>query len=302
MTIELSIIELAPPKLQFGGASTHSDPKAGLLAAGPFDLRFGSARKDRVHVGIVGPVAELDAACRWLERCGKEIPVLGEPNPLRKPYPGFTAAFHKTIVAPETSSIAFSMEKGRELAHALEGDPYSCFQRVVDIYADAHARLASRDLNRPDVVLMCIPEEVLAKVSSVERKATEAERRRAKQLRRINASNQLDLFDVLDEVEETPEDFLKRDLRLALKARALRHRLPIQLVTEALLSDTARNQDPATRAWNFSVGLLQGRGRPVAAAAQRSRYLFRRYQLSPPSYNPACDCALKSCAGIFQRR
>jgi hypothetical protein len=131
---------------------------------------------------------------------------------------------------------------------------------VVDIYADAHARLASRDLNRPDVVLMCIPEEVLAKVSSVERKATEAERRRAKQLRRINASNQLDLFDVLDEVEETPEDFLKRDLRLALKARALRHRLPIQLVTEALLSDTARNQDPATRAWNFSVGLYYKAG------------------------------------------
>ena len=30
MTIELSILELAPPKLQFGGASAHSDPKIGL--------------------------------------------------------------------------------------------------------------------------------------------------------------------------------------------------------------------------------------------------------------------------------
>ena len=101
------------------------------------------------------------------------------------------------------------MEKGQELAHALEGDAYSAFQRVVDIYADAHARLASRDLNRPDVVLMCIPDEVLAKVSAVERKASDAERRRAKELRRVRSSNQLDLFDMLDEVEQTPEDFLR---------------------------------------------------------------------------------------------
>src|SRR5262245_54983767 len=37
-------------------------------------------------------------------------------------------------------------------------DTFASFQRVVDLYADAHARLASRDLNRPDIVLMCIPD------------------------------------------------------------------------------------------------------------------------------------------------
>lgn len=186
--------------------------------------------------------------------------MLGEPNPLRKPFPGFPDTFHKTLVYPEISSIAFSMEKGEELTDALEGDAYAAFQRVVDVYSEAHARLASRDLNRPDIVLMCIRDEVLSKVSSVERKATETERRRAKELQRVWASRQLDLFDMLDEVEETAEDFLKRDLWLALKARALRDRLPIQLVTESLLSDGARNQDPATRAWNFSVGLYYKAG------------------------------------------
>ena len=40
----------------------------------------------------------------------------------------------------------------------------------------------------------------------------------------------------------------------------MRNRLPTQLVTEALLSDSARNQDPATRAWNFSVGLYYKAG------------------------------------------
>jgi hypothetical protein len=260
MPIDLSVVELPPPRLQFGGASAHSDPKAGLLAAGPFDLRFGSARKDHVHVGIVGPADQVAAAGRWLERCGREVPVLGEPSLLRKPFPGFAEAFHKELIAPAASSITLTSETNGELAHALQGDAYQGFQRVVDLYADAHARLASRDLNRPDIVLMCIPDDVLDKVSSVERRATEDERRRAKEIRRARPSSQLDLFDVLDEVEQTPEDFLRRDFRLALKARALRNRLPIQLVTGALLNDTARNQDPATRAWNFAVGLYYKAG------------------------------------------
>lgn len=260
MSIELSIIELSPPRLQFGGASTHSDPKAGLLAAGPFDLRFGSARKDHVHVGIVGPAEQVEAARRWLDRCGREVPVFGEPNLLKKPFPGFAEVFHKILIAPETSSIELTSDTHNGLARALEGDAYDCFQRVVDLYADAHVRLAARDLNRPDIVLMCIPDEVINKVSSVERKSTKSERERAKSLRRVRGSQQLDLFDVLAEVEQTPEDFLKRDLRLALKARALKNRLPIQLVTGALLNDTARNQDPATRAWNFAVGLYYKAG------------------------------------------
>lgn len=260
MAIDLSIVELSPPRLQFGGASTHSDPKAGLLAAGPFDLRFGSARKDHVHVGIIGPAEQVASARRWLERCGREIPALGEANLLRKPFPGFPEAFHKGLIAPDQSSIAFSSDMNNDLEHALQGDAYSAFQRVVDLYADAHARLAARDLNRPDIVLICIPENVFDKVGTVERRASDDERKRAKAIERARASNQLDLFDMLDEVEQTSEDFLKRDLRHALKARALRNRLPIQLVTHALLDDSARNQDPATRAWNFSVGLYYKAG------------------------------------------
>ncbi len=260
MAIDLSIVELLSPRLQFGGASTHSDPKAGLLAAGPFDLRFGSARKDHVHVGIIGPAEQVAAARLWLERCGHEIPVLGEPNLLKKAFPGFPEAFHKRLIAPDQSSISLSSGTNDALSHALQGDAYAAFQRVVDLYADAHTRLAARDLNRPDIVLMCIPETVFDKVGTVERKATDDERKRAQAIERARTSSQLDLFDMLEEVEQTPEDFLKRDLRHALKAQALRNRLPIQLVTDALLGDSARNQDPATRAWNFSVGLYYKAG------------------------------------------
>ena len=66
---ELSLFELRPPPLQFGGAASTSDPKSGLDSAGPFDLRFGAARKDAIHVGVIGPTEMIDSAQKWLTRC-----------------------------------------------------------------------------------------------------------------------------------------------------------------------------------------------------------------------------------------
>ena len=71
MAIKLTIRELKPPQLQFGGAATTSDPKLGLDLAGPFDLRFGAARQTQVKVGIVGPRSLVEQTRRWLERCGR---------------------------------------------------------------------------------------------------------------------------------------------------------------------------------------------------------------------------------------
>lgn len=260
MTLNLSITELAAPRLQFGGAIVNRDPKSGLIAAGPFDLRFGSARKATIHVGVIGPDDQIQSALSWLDRCSSDLPVFGEQNLLNRPFPGFEAAFHKKLVTSDSSCISLSKEGQDDLALALQGDVFGAFQRVVDLYSGALERLASRDQNRPDIVLMCLPDDVVGKIRLVERATTEAEKKRAKLLEQARASNQMDLFDALGEVEETPEDFLKRDLRLALKARALRCRLPIQLATNALLKESQKGQDPATRAWNFSVGMYYKAG------------------------------------------
>src|SRR5690606_24865707 len=154
---------------------------------------------------------------------GKEIPSLGEASLLRKSFAGFEATFHKRLEAPAESALALDETAPNVLENALQGDAYAAFQRIVDLYADSLSRLAAREHNRPDIVLVCIPASVLSKVGSVERMSTDGERRRTKLLQRRRDERQFDLFAVLDEVEQTPEDFLSRDLRHALKAVALRN-------------------------------------------------------------------------------
>ncbi len=258
MQIKLTIRELAPPQLQFGGAAATSDPKIGLGLAGPFDLRFGAARQTQVKVGIIGPRFLVEQAERWLERCRTVIPVLGEPSLLQKPFPGFKKAFHMDLVSSDGWNVVV---KDTALDEALsESDPFAAFQKVVDIYSDAHGGLASRDANRPDVVLICLADEVQKRLRSVERNLTAEERKKAKALAKARESRQMDMFDMLQDVEQTEEDFLKRDLRHALKARAMANKLPIQIVTQRLLIDGPNSEDPATRAWNFCVGLYYKAG------------------------------------------
>jgi len=260
MTIELSISELSPPRLQFGGATTSSDPKVGLIQAGPFDMRFGSARSEHIHIGIIGIPSQIEKTVRWLERSEAGLPAVGEANLLNRPFPGFSTVFRKKLTIPAVSVIELDDGPEGELTKALSDKPYVGFQRIVNAYGEGLSRLASRDTNRPDVVLICIPDVVNERYRTVVRDVTEAEVKAVRAFRRANQAIQLDLFAVMDEVEQTTEDLLKRDLRLAIKARALRHRIPVQLVTSALIEDTLRNQDPATRAWNASVGIYYKSG------------------------------------------
>lgn len=262
MTLDLSIKELALPKLQFGGALSVSDPKIGLSNAGPFDLHFGSAaRKQCLGVGIIGPQDMIDLTRAWIDRCMRPIPVIDGESLLKRAFPGFEETFHSALTVEDSWTVRLDEGKADKLRASLaENDPFIRFEQIVNTYADALDQLAARDVNRPDIVIIAIPTEVFKKSHSVQRNATAEEKKAAAAIRKTQPRNQLDLFDLAEEVQQTEEDFLKRDLRYALKARALRAKLPIQIVTHNLLEDSVRGQDAATRAWNFSVGVYYKAG------------------------------------------
>ena len=69
MSIQIELTQLPMPPIEFGSPGSFSDPKTGLTEAGPFDFRFGGARKTRVRVGLVGTAQMVKKGKRWLERC-----------------------------------------------------------------------------------------------------------------------------------------------------------------------------------------------------------------------------------------
>jgi hypothetical protein len=261
MAIEFDIQELDPPKLQFGGSATHSDPKVGLELAGPFDLRFQAARKVGVRIGLVGPRRSLDDAETWLQRCAQAIPAIGEPSLLHKPFPGFESVFKSRLILDPHWRHALDSPNRDELSEALnEPEPRRRFEHVLRLYVDGLRHLAERDAIRPDVVIACLPPELLDRTKTVTRRLSREEWRRATELRKRRADAQLSFYNLWEEIEETPDEFIRRDFRLALKAEAMRLRIPIQIGTSGLFIDGTTNEPAATRAWNSCVTLYYKAG------------------------------------------
>lgn len=258
MSLSLELREFGDPLLEFGGPGEFTDPREGLRAGGPFDLRFGAARSERINVGLVGPTDMIDRALGWLTRCRGRIPADGGKANYPS-FPGFEAVFRATLALDSRWTVAFEGTPS-DMDRALEEtDARERFDRVLDLYAGGIQRLSRLERTKPDVVICCLPFGVVSKCWSVDNSLSKEEKTAAEALRKRREASQLDLFDLIP-VEEQPEDLLFRDFRRALKARAMRERMPMQIVTDELLVDYERGQGPATRAWNSSVGLYYKSG------------------------------------------
>lgn len=263
MPIKLELRQFDEPLLEFGGPGEFTDPRVGLREGGPFDLRFGAARSDRINIGLIGPKDMVEKTAGWLLRCQGEFPE--DSGRMKYPaFPGFEAVFHSRLTLDARWTIGFEGSPS-ELEEALSiTNPKERFEKVLEVYSAGVRRLASLEMLKPDLVICCLPVDLLAKCWTLNQVPTKEEKVAAAAIRKRQAKRQLDLFDPQafdpQSVEEQPEDLLSRDFRRALKARAMRERMPVQIATENLITDHDRNQGPATRAWNSSVALYYKSG------------------------------------------
>ena len=257
MLINMALTQLPIPRIEFGSPGTFRDPKTGLTEAGPFDLRFGATRKKEMRVGLVGNADMLQKAQQWLNQCRAPIPSDIKDSTQYLDFPGFKEAFHTSLIFDRRSQTEIN---NGMLEAMLKKDPQPRFEAVLDMYADGVERLADNTNIRPDIVLCCLPNDVVQTCWSISKSLTSRQRRLIK-IRQVNREQgQLSLF---QDIEETEEDLLNRDFRRALKARTMKFEIPIQIGTRNLFEDQDTNQDPATRAWNMSVGIYyKGGGIP----------------------------------------
>ncbi|MDE0014414.1 MAG: hypothetical protein OXU36_24940 [Candidatus Poribacteria bacterium] len=257
MLIEMEVTHLPTPEIELGSPGTFSDPKIGLTEGGPFDLRFGTARKRKINVGFVGNAEMVKKAQQWLDQCCSPIPSNIKNSTQYLDFPGFESIFLTSLAL----SGQWMMEIGNDkLGIALSKNNPSRFEAVLDLYASAVEELANSTNNCPDIIICCLPKEVVQTCWSISSSLTPRQRKFIKERYMAREQGQQLLF---DDIEETEADLLNRDFRRALKARAMKFEIPIQIGTSNLFEDLDTNQDPATRAWNMSVALYyKGGGIP----------------------------------------
>ena len=147
------------------------------------------------------------------------------------------------------------------LANALRQiDPKTRFEDVLELYAEGVRHLSSLETKKPDVIMCCLPDELIARCWSLNASLSKEEKVAVAVLKKKQKEMQMSLSFENEALEERPEDILQRDFRRALKARAMRYRMPVQIVTRDLVEDQDSNQSANIRAWNSSVALYYKAG------------------------------------------
>jgi len=258
--MRLDLDFLQEPVLQFGEGEAIL-PKDGLTRFGPYSLMMGAAHPAAVKVALIGTADTIELARGFLRRCTRSVPS-GLPDTRIAPaFPGFSSALRSELI---TDTIFDVVLDPAALESAVSDDERP-FHQTLGLLEDAIRRAAERDV-RPDVIALCLPEDVKAKAGTYElppRTVTggSGDRCALTASEAAKAAGQYSLFDLDERALPDPEDLIRRDLRRALKAAAMPHRIPIQLLTPALFTEGTRGQqDPASRAWNLAVALFYKAG------------------------------------------
>jgi hypothetical protein len=260
--VKLAVHHLPEPFLEFGQGE-DTIPKDGLITGGPYSLRLGNTHLQTVRVGLVGTPATTKATERFIRTAEQGVRSESANAVLAPDFPGFETVFRSRIVRDARFDHAISSDA---LNNALRRRPDEAFKEVLAVFEDALSAVAERDAH-PDVVICCIPQEVIDRCRTVQIRLDKSERAELKRRERERLTGQASLFDLQGSpwtletaADPAEEDLLRRDFRRALKAVAMRTRIPIQLATPNLWDEGRRNQDPATRAWNLSVALFYKAG------------------------------------------
>lgn len=212
----------AEPSLEFASGRLHLCPKRGISIFGPRSLDMSQRHADVVRVGFIGTGETIDSAKRWLESCADGVP----GDDLNYRFPGFRRdrGFFSELSFDEDTVEILTLREQETLV--LPRAKREKFEQTVALLEDKLRLIAQRD-RPPDYVILALPKELVQKQGRV------------------------DYFD-----KSTGETH--RDLRRAIKASAMKYRLPTQILlqrtTEAVVG--SKSVDHLSKcAWNFFTGL-----------------------------------------------
>lgn len=274
MTFKFSARYIPEPDLIFGNRNEDKDPRIGLRNFGPYFHTEENSPLESVSLGIVGNKLCTSLAQQVLE-------IIKTPASSTKPnkwlfadYPGMNKESKFRCTVKTSNNWNSSLSDDSEL-HPLAKiqDANERIGQAVDLYLQKIESIASRD-DPPDVIICTIP-SIVEKYCGIGKntygaktvKSTPLERNIAK-LKSIKQQfivQWMELPDKDDKAKSTGFDF-----RNSIKGKAMRYKIPIQLIKESTLDHVCayresdgKGQDPATFSWNLAPALYyKAKGKP----------------------------------------
>lgn len=238
---------LREPKLQFGQFFEHEDSKTGLAEFGPFGKNIEGLHKSEIKLGFIGTGETIGGVKDWIAECGRTIeshnvkvikprkakddtPKLFEEEP--------DPAFQRTYKILNRDFVGFSKESNwncefqinqrwekelrpQDIKRLLKIEDKE--QRITELVAffDEQIKGVAKTPPAPDIIVLALTPEIETSAESV----------------KVAGNYHL-------------------NFRRALKAAAMRHGKPIQIVRRSTITGKGRElQEQATRAWNFCTAM-----------------------------------------------
>ena len=209
------------PRLAFAEGREHTDPKIGIPLYGP--RSFGTSRHPQeVHLGFIGTAEAVDHAQGFYDTFSGGVSGNGD----HMPFPGFVKDRGYRSELRFDSSMVEKITRQEMLTLDAIRKRKDRFEAALDLLDSKLSALAGKD-HPLDYVVVALSPELHSKCKVVDFK-------------------------------EKGIGEIHRDLRRAFKARAMKHRKPIQILLETttgMLTTKRKLDHPSTIAWNLFNGL-----------------------------------------------
>lgn len=235
---------LDEPKLQFGDYFEHEDTKTGLAEFGPFGKNLPGLHPSEIRLGFIGTRETISGAKEWVEKCKSPVESENVRSVGRRTKSTGKALFDLDALTDEQTTkrltkilnrdfVGFNRETSFECCFQMNRrweryiqprkldaildieDKEKRIRELVDLFDD-HIRSVAQTDPTPDIIILALTPEILKYAHSM----------------RISGNFYL-------------------NFRRAIKARAMKWGIPLQLLRRRTVKGRGDLQDVATRAWNF---------------------------------------------------
>jgi len=288
---------LDEPILNFRYGQAMIDPRDGLSIFGPYDTDMPS-HPNSVIYGVIGTENGLEKFKKFAKRLIAPVPTDMKKYDYKNwpHFPGFEAAYECKI--PDVPAFTHIVDEGQLMNQVKDYDAHKRAGRLVEMYLEGFDIAAKKDENIG--LMFCVVPDVVWKscrpLSSIEGGTGERVTAQERRLRRAGR----DLFDSYD-----PRDYSRSvDFRRQLKARAMVHGVPIQIIKESTLTlcggedaGLTRDSPRSAVAWFLSTAIYyKSGGKPWRLGTARDGVcyiglVFRRSEVMADSSRTACCAA-----------